>query len=98
MSSTIITDPGECFPGGPDFSQSNRNAPLPPHDVVAEQSVLGAMMLSKDAIADAVEVLQSGDFYRPAHQTIFDFVLDLYGKGKPADPITVGAELERQGE
>ncbi|MEY3733137.1 MAG: replicative helicase, partial [Actinomycetota bacterium] len=44
----------------------------PPQDVAAEQSVLGAMMLSKDAIADVVEVLRDGDFYRPAHATIYD--------------------------
>ena len=43
----------------------------PPNDVAAEQSVLGAMLLSKDAIADVVEVLREGDFYRPAHQVIY---------------------------
>src|SRR4051812_50076368 len=56
------------------------------------------MLLSKDAIADVVEVVRSTDFYRPAHQTIFDTVVDLYGKGEPADPITVSAELTRTGE
>jgi len=70
----------------------------PPQDVAAEQSVLGGMLLSKDAIADVVEVLRSGDFYRPAHQTIFDVVLDLYGRGEPADPITVSGELTRTGD
>jgi replicative DNA helicase len=69
----------------------------PPQDIQAEQSVLGGMMLSKDAIADVVEVLRSGDFYRPAHQTIYDTILDLYGRGEPADPITVSAELTRTG-
>src|SRR3954452_3686052 len=69
----------------------------PPQDVVAEQSVLGGMLLSKDAIADVVEVLKPGDFYRPPHQTIYDAVLDLYGRGEPADPITVAAELTRDG-
>ena len=44
----------------------------PPQDIAAEQSVLGGMMLSKDAIADVVEVLRPGDFYRPAHQIIYD--------------------------
>lgn len=70
----------------------------PPQDLVAEQSVLGGMMLSKDAIADVVEVLTPNDFYRPAHQAVYDCVLDLYGRGEPADPITVSAELERRGE
>ena len=51
----------------------------PPQDLAAEQCVLGGMMLSKDAIADVVEVLRPGDFYRPAHQTVYDAVLDLYG-------------------
>ncbi|MGX7823795.1 replicative DNA helicase [Actinokineospora sp. 24-640] len=70
----------------------------PPQDLAAEQSVLGGMMLSKDAIADVVEALRPGDFYRPAHQIIYDCVLDLYGRGEPADPIMVSAELERRGE
>jgi len=69
----------------------------PPQDIVAEQCVLGAMLLSKDAIADVVEVLRPGDFYRPAHQTVYDTVLDLYGRGEPADPVTVAAELTRDG-
>lgn len=70
----------------------------PPQDLVAEQSVLGGMLLSKDAIADVVDMLAGDDFYKPAHQTIYDCVLDLYGRGEPADPITVSAELERRGE
>jgi replicative DNA helicase len=70
----------------------------PPQDLAAEQSVLGGMMLSKDAIADVVEVLRPGDFYRPAHQLVYDCVLDLYGRGEPADAVTVAAELERRGE
>jgi replicative DNA helicase len=70
----------------------------PPQDVAAEQSVLGGMLLSKDAIADVVEVLKPGDFYRPAHQLVYDTILDLYGRGDPADPITVAADLSRRGE
>nr|WP_243418019.1 replicative DNA helicase [Actinomycetospora cinnamomea] len=70
----------------------------PPQDLPAEQSVLGAVLLSKDAIADVVEMLKPDDFYRPAHQTIYECVLDLYGRGEPADPVTVSAELERRGE
>ncbi len=70
----------------------------PPQDVAAEQSVLGGMMLSKDAIADVVELLRPNDFYRPAHATIFDAVLDLYGRGEPADAITVAASLSDAGD
>ena len=70
----------------------------PPQDLAAEQSVLGGMMLSKDAIADVIEVLGPGDFYRPAHQAVYDCILDLYGRGEPADPVTVSAELERRSE
>jgi replicative DNA helicase len=70
----------------------------PPQDVRAEQSVLGGMLLSKDAIADVVEVLRAGDFYRPAHQVVYDTILDLYGRGEPADPVTVSAELTRTGQ
>ena len=71
---------------------------MPPQDLDAEQSVLGGMLLSKDAIADVVEVLKGHDFYRPAHETIYQAILDLYAKGEPADPITIAAELTKRGE
>ena len=70
----------------------------PPQDLAAEQSVLGAMMLSKDAIADVVEVVRGHDFYRPAHELVFETTLDLYGRGEPADAVTVSAELQKRGE
>jgi replicative DNA helicase len=70
----------------------------PPQDINAEQSVLGGMLLSKDAIADVVEAVRGNDFYRPAHQTVFDVILDLYGRGEPADAITVAAELTKRGD
>lgn len=70
----------------------------PPQDMAAEQSVLGGMLLSKDAIADVVEKLRPADFYRPAHQAVYDAILELYGKGEPADAVTVANELERAGE
>jgi replicative DNA helicase len=69
----------------------------PPHDLDAERSVLGAMMLSKDAIADVVEILHSTDFYRPAHEMIFDAIVHLYGSGEPADAVTVMNELTKRG-
>ena len=70
----------------------------PPNDVAAEQSVIGAMLLSKDAIADVVEVLREADFYRPAHAVVYSAILDLYGRGEPADAVTVAADLARTGE
>ncbi|MBO4210560.1 replicative DNA helicase [Micromonospora echinofusca] len=70
----------------------------PPQDIAAEQCVLGGMLLSKDAIADVVEILKSNDFYRPVHATIFDAILDLYGRGEPADSITVAAALADSGD
>jgi replicative DNA helicase len=81
-----------------DYGRGGPSGRVPPHDEGAEQSVLGAMLLSKDAIADVVEVLRGVDFYRPAHELIFDAVLDLYGRGEPADAITVAAELTRDGD
>jgi replicative DNA helicase len=71
---------------------------VPPQDLDAEQSVLGGMLLSKDAIADVVEVLKGEDFYRPAHELVYQAILDLYAKGEPADPITIAAELTKRGE
>jgi len=70
----------------------------PPQDLVAEQCVLGGMLLSKDAIADVVEVIRGPDFYRPAHETVYEVVLDLYARGEPADAVTVAAELTRRNE
>ncbi|TRW89189.1 replicative DNA helicase [Mycolicibacterium sp. 018/SC-01/001] len=69
----------------------------PPQDLAAEQAVLGGMLLSKDAIADVLERLRPGDFYKPANQLVYDAVLDLYGRGEPADAVTVAAELDRKG-
>lgn len=83
-------EPGEA-PRGP-------NDRTPPQDNAAEQSVLGSMLLSKDAIADVSEVLRGTDFYRPAHEVVFDAIIDLFGRGEPADPVTVAAELQRRGE
>jgi len=64
----------------------------------AETSVLGSMMLSKDAIADVVEHLRGEDFYKPAHETIYDVILDLYASGEPADAVTVSNALSKSGD
>jgi replicative DNA helicase len=71
---------------------------MPPHDVAAEQCVLGGMLLSKDAISDVIEVIRHSDHYRPAHQIVHEAILDLYARGEPADAITVSNELTRRGE
>jgi replicative DNA helicase len=89
---TVAELPGR---GGADLAAFDR---IPPQDLEAEQSVLGGMLLSKDAIADVVEALRGDDFYKPAHQTIYEAVLDLYGRGEPADAITLSAELTKRGE
>src|SRR5215468_12463016 len=86
----VTDDVGTAPPGG--FERQ------PPQDIPAEQSVLGGMLLSKDAIADVVEVLRPTDFYRPAHQLVYDAILDLYGRGEPADALTVTNELTRSGQ
>jgi replicative DNA helicase len=83
-------EPGEA-PRGP----GDRT---PPQDMAAEQSVLGSMLISKDAIADVTETIRGVDFYRPAHETIHDAIIDLFGRGEPVDMVTVAAELQRRGE
>lgn len=70
----------------------------PPQNIEAEMSVLGGMMLSKDAVADVTEILKPDDFYRPSHQLIFEIIMQFFGDGEPADAVTVGAELKRRGE
>ena len=70
----------------------------PPHDLLAEQSALGGMLLSKDAVADVVEVIRGTDFYIPKHEIIYDAILSLYSHGEPTDVITVTDELTKIGE
>jgi replicative DNA helicase len=69
---------------------------LPPHDIAAEKAALGAMMLSADALAVCLDQLTEGSFFRPAHQIIFAALAGLAADGRPADWVTVKAELERQ--
>lgn len=90
-----IAELSSSYTGSSDGPPDDR---LPPQDLGAEQSVLGSMLLNKDAIADCLEVTKSADFYRPAHELIYDAVLDLYGRGEPADAITVADELGKRGD
>jgi replicative DNA helicase len=68
----------------------------PPHDIRAEQSVLGAMILDKEAILDIIEIIKNEDFYRQSHQVIFNAVMELYEKNEPVDMITLGDALTSQ--
>jgi replicative DNA helicase len=93
-----LTEPDAWqLPGGvPEPGSSGDRTP--PQDMSAEQSVLGAMLISKEAIADVTEVIRGADFYRPSHEMIHDAIIDLYGRGEPADMVTVANELQRRGE
>jgi len=77
--------------------EPQRSERVPPHDLLAEQSALGGMMLSKDAVADVSETLRTHDFYVPKHGIIFDAVLDLYSHGEPTDVIAVTDTLTKGG-
>jgi len=70
---------------------------VPPHNIEAEESVLGSMLLSKNAIAEVLEMLHEDDFYRPAHRTVFQSVLNLYSHGQAVDAVTVAEFLRRDG-
>ncbi|WP_448389804.1 replicative DNA helicase [Microbacterium aurum] len=70
----------------------------PPHDLLAEQSALGGMLLSKDAVADVIETLRGTDFYVPKHELIFEAILSLYSHGEPTDVVAVTDELIKTGE
>ena len=81
------------------FPSSNlASAPVPPQNLDAEESVLGAMMLSPGAIGAVSEALDASDFYRESHGKIFRAALALYAKGEPVDAITLADELDERGE
>ncbi|WP_438853396.1 replicative DNA helicase [Agromyces sp. M3QZ16-3] len=81
-----------------DESEARRGERTPPHDLLAEQSALGGMMLSKDAVADVIETLRGIDFYVPKHEVVFNAILALYSHGEPTDVIAVTDELTKNGE
>src|SRR5262245_43916675 len=86
-------------PGGGNGNGSNGGggaaARVPPNNLEAEESLLGAMLLSRDAIASAVEIVHTADFYKPAHGHVFDAITSLWSAGEPIDPVTVAEELRR---
>src|ERR1700722_11536982 len=70
---------------------------IPPHNIEAEESLLGAMLLSRDAIASAMELCKPEDFYKSSHGHIFTAITSLFSQGEPADWVTVTEELRRRG-
>ena len=70
---------------------------VPPHSLEAEQSVLGGLMLNNDAWYDLVELVSARDFYRTAHQIIFEAMMDLANVDEPQDAVTVSERLRSQG-
>ncbi len=82
-----------------DARRRANGARIPPHNIEAEESLLGAMMLSREAITAAVEAkLEAGDFYKPAHGAIFGAAYGLHSRGEPVDPVTVAEELRRSAQ
>jgi len=79
-------------------NESRGHERTPPHDLLAEQSAIGGMLLSKDAVADVVEVVRGADYYIPKHELVFDAILNLYSHGEPTDVIAVTDELTKTGE
>ncbi len=71
---------------------------VPPHDIEAEQAVLGSMLTDKDAVISAIEILKVNDFYRTDNKSIYEAIMNLYNRAEPIDIITVKAELESLGK
>ena len=71
---------------------------VPPHDIEAEQAIIGSMLTDRDAVISAIEVLKPDDFYREDNKTIYEAILNLYNRSEPIDIITVRAELESMGK
>jgi replicative DNA helicase len=78
--------------------RKNGGQRVSPQNLEAEESLLGAMLLSKDAIADAIEICKSADFYKRSHQYIFDALTSVFAKGDPADSVTIAEELKRKNQ
>lgn len=91
-----IADVSQDRLGGPYEGRSNERTP--PHDLLAEQSALGGMLLSTDAVADVTDTLRGGDFYVPKHEVIYEAILSLYSHGEPTDVVAVTDELIKTGE
>src|ERR1700758_5216537 len=103
----FTTDPSPSGDRAVTMLESNRMAslapvpsaaPVPPQNLEAEESVLGAMMISPGAIGAVSEILDAGDFYRESHAKVYRAALALYAKGEPVDAITLVDALGERGE
>ncbi len=77
-----------------EVTHSNNGGRIPPQDIVAEKSILGAILISDNAIADALEVLRPEDFYDEKNRLVFGAMLNLYDQHRPIDLLTLTAELK----
>jgi len=73
-----------------------RKEQLPPQDIEAEQSVLGSLLIDKDAVVKIADIVAPKDFYRKAHEIIFDAMIGLYAKSEPIDLLTVSSRLKEK--
>ena len=71
---------------------------VPPHDIEAEQAVIGSMLTDKEAVTTSIEILKEDDFYREDNRIIYTAMLNLYNRAEPIDLITVKSELESMGK
>ncbi len=91
--------PGDRLPAARRRHEGDRGQEgAPPHDLDAEQSTLGGMMQSNEAVTAVARVLTGADFYDPSHQAIYSAILGLHADGHPADRITVAATLTKRGD
>ena len=89
---------GSDQPRGESRAAQRSTQRVPPHNLDAEASLLGAMLLSREAVGVALERgVRSEEFYKPSHQNIFDAIRSLNTAGEPVDPVTVADELRRAG-
>lgn len=70
---------------------------IPPYNIEAEESLLGSMLISRDAVGTIIEIVKADDFYRSSNQMIFEAILEMYSKGEPSDPITIADHLKKKG-
>lgn len=80
------------------MSSENTNPKLPPQDIEAEKSLLGSLMLDKEAITKVADILHSEDFYKRNHQYIYQVVEDLFSRGEPIDLISVSSKLKERNQ
>ena len=105
----MVTEPADAAHPAPQPSDRLREAEdleasrrthsgrLPPQDLEAERSVLGAMLLEEQAVSEAMALLQADDFYRPQHGRIYEAMVALYERNEPLDEVTVSASLQTRG-